>query len=36
MNRQVETILKAALLDKQEVQLLLRPIHAHLVSERCS
>jgi two-component system phosphate regulon sensor histidine kinase PhoR len=31
MNRQVETILKAALLDKQEVQLLLRPIHAHLV-----
>jgi two-component system phosphate regulon sensor histidine kinase PhoR len=31
MNRQVETILKAALLDKQEVQLLLRPIHAHVV-----
>ena len=31
MNRQVETILKAALLDKQEVQLLLRPLHAHLV-----
>jgi two-component system phosphate regulon sensor histidine kinase PhoR len=31
MNRQVETILKAALLDKQEVQLLLRPIHAHQV-----
>jgi two-component system phosphate regulon sensor histidine kinase PhoR len=29
MNRQVETILKAALLDKQEVQLLLRPLHAH-------
>jgi two-component system phosphate regulon sensor histidine kinase PhoR len=29
MNRQVETILKAALLDKQEVQLLLRPMHAH-------
>src|SRR4029079_18043856 len=31
MNRQVETILKAALLDKQEVQLLLRPMHAHEV-----
>ncbi len=31
MNRQVETILKAALLDKQEVQLLLRPLHAHHV-----
>jgi two-component system phosphate regulon sensor histidine kinase PhoR len=31
MNRQVETILKAALLDKQEVQLLLRPVHAHQV-----
>ena len=31
MNRQVETILKAALLDKQEVQLLLRPLHAHQV-----
>jgi two-component system phosphate regulon sensor histidine kinase PhoR len=31
MNRQVETILKAALLDKQEVQLLLRPVHAHEV-----
>ena len=31
MNRQVETILKAALLDKQEVQLLLRPVHAHHV-----
>jgi two-component system phosphate regulon sensor histidine kinase PhoR len=31
MNRQVETILKAALMDKQEVQLLLRPMHAHLV-----
>jgi len=29
MNRQVETILKAALLDKQEVQLLLRPVHTH-------
>ena len=29
MNRQVETILKAALMDKQEVQLLLRPVHAH-------
>jgi two-component system phosphate regulon sensor histidine kinase PhoR len=31
MNRQVETILKAALLDKQEVQLLLRPVHAHQI-----
>jgi two-component system, OmpR family, phosphate regulon sensor histidine kinase PhoR len=31
MNRQVETILKAALMDKQEVQLLLRPLHAHQV-----
>jgi two-component system phosphate regulon sensor histidine kinase PhoR len=31
MNRQVETILKAALLDKQEVQLLLRPLHTHQV-----
>ena len=29
MNRQVETILKAALMDKQEVQLLMRPVHAH-------
>jgi two-component system, OmpR family, phosphate regulon sensor histidine kinase PhoR len=31
MNRQVETILKAALLDKQEVNLLLRPTHVHEV-----
>jgi two-component system phosphate regulon sensor histidine kinase PhoR len=31
MNRQVETILKAALMDKQEVQLLMRPVHAHQV-----
>jgi two-component system phosphate regulon sensor histidine kinase PhoR len=31
MNRQVETILKAALMDKQEVQLLLRPLHVHTV-----
>ena len=31
MNRQVETILKAALMDKQEVGLLLRPTHAHEV-----
>ncbi|MER3498976.1 MAG: sensor histidine kinase [Chitinophagaceae bacterium] len=31
MNRQVETILKAALLDKQEVQILMRPMHAHQV-----
>lgn len=29
MNRQVETILRAALLDKQEVDLVLKPIHAH-------
>lgn len=29
MNRQVETILKAALLDKQEVDLVLKPTHAH-------
>jgi two-component system, OmpR family, phosphate regulon sensor histidine kinase PhoR len=29
MNRQVETILKAALLDRQEVELNLRPLHAH-------
>jgi len=29
MNRQVETILKAALMDRQEVQLNLRPVHAH-------
>jgi two-component system, OmpR family, phosphate regulon sensor histidine kinase PhoR len=29
MNRQVETILKAALLDKQEVGLLLKPTHVH-------
>jgi two-component system phosphate regulon sensor histidine kinase PhoR len=31
MNRQVETILKAALMDKQEVQLLMRPLHVHQV-----
>ncbi len=31
MNRQVETILKAALLDKQEVDLLLKPTHVHEV-----
>jgi two-component system phosphate regulon sensor histidine kinase PhoR len=29
MNRQVETILKAALLDKQEVSLMLKPTHLH-------
>lgn len=29
MNKQVETILQAALLDKQEVQLNLKPLHAH-------
>lgn len=31
MHRQVETILKAALMDKQEVELNLRPVNAHLV-----
>ncbi len=31
MNRQVETILKAALMEKQEVQLMLRPLHIHQV-----
>ncbi len=31
MNRQVETILKAALLEKQEVNLLLKPTHVHEV-----
>ncbi|MEO5562653.1 MAG: HAMP domain-containing sensor histidine kinase [Chitinophagaceae bacterium] len=29
MNRQVETILKASQLEKQEVELLLKPLHAH-------
>ena len=29
MNKQVETILQAAILDKQEVQLDMKPIHAH-------
>ena len=29
MNKQVETILQAAILDKQEVQLDLKPVHAH-------
>lgn len=29
MNRQVETILKSALLDRQEVQLNLKPLHVH-------
>jgi two-component system phosphate regulon sensor histidine kinase PhoR len=29
MNRQVETILKSALMDRQEVQLNLRPLHVH-------
>jgi len=29
MNRQVETILKSALMDRQEVQLSLRPLHVH-------
>ena len=31
MNRQVETILKAALLEKQEVNLILKPTHVHEV-----
>jgi len=31
MNKQVETILQASLLDRREQQLNLRPIHAHLV-----
>ncbi len=29
MNKQVETILQAAILDKQEVQLNMKPVHAH-------
>jgi two-component system phosphate regulon sensor histidine kinase PhoR len=31
MNRQVETILKAALLEKQEVSLMLKPTHVHKI-----
>jgi two-component system phosphate regulon sensor histidine kinase PhoR len=31
MNKQVETILQASLLDRQEQQLNLRPLHAHLI-----
>lgn len=31
MNRQVETILKSALMDRQEVQLVLKPLHVHQV-----
>jgi two-component system phosphate regulon sensor histidine kinase PhoR len=31
MNKQVETILQASLLDRQEQQLNLKPLHAHLV-----
>jgi two-component system phosphate regulon sensor histidine kinase PhoR len=31
MNKQVETILQAALLDKQEVQLRLKPLHVHAI-----
>jgi two-component system phosphate regulon sensor histidine kinase PhoR len=34
MNRQVETILQAALIDRQELQLKLQPIHAHAVIRR--
>ena len=33
MNKQVETILQASLLDRQEQQLNLKPLHAHLVIE---
>jgi two-component system, OmpR family, phosphate regulon sensor histidine kinase PhoR len=31
MNRQVETILKSALMDRQEVQLNLKPLHLHMI-----
>jgi two-component system, OmpR family, phosphate regulon sensor histidine kinase PhoR len=31
MNRQVETILKSALMDRQEVELNLKPLHAHQI-----
>ena len=31
MNRQVETILKSALMDRQEVQLNLKPLHVHQI-----
>ncbi|MDP4130547.1 MAG: HAMP domain-containing sensor histidine kinase [Bacteroidota bacterium] len=34
MNKQVETILQAALIDRQELQLKLQPIHAHEVIRR--
>jgi two-component system, OmpR family, phosphate regulon sensor histidine kinase PhoR len=34
MNKQVETILQAALIDRQELQLNLQPIHAHEVIRR--
>ena len=33
MNRQVETILKSALMDRQEVQLNKRPLHVHQIVE---
>lgn len=33
MNRQVETILKSALMDRQEVQLNLKPLHVHQIIE---
>jgi two-component system phosphate regulon sensor histidine kinase PhoR len=33
MNRQVETILKSALLDKQEIQLNKKPLHVHKIIE---
>jgi two-component system phosphate regulon sensor histidine kinase PhoR len=35
MNKQVETILQAALLDRQELQLNLQPIHAHKIILDC-
>ncbi|HVY75105.1 MAG TPA: HAMP domain-containing sensor histidine kinase [Puia sp.] len=34
MNKQVETILQAALIDRQELQLKLQPIHAHEIIKR--
>ena len=34
MNRQVETILKASQLEKQEVDLNLKPIHVHQTNKR--
>lgn len=36
MNKQVETILQAALLDKQEVQLNMKPLHVHEIINRAA